>query len=103
VFDFTILRRGVWAGHPKLHTMGKEELPRGGFVELAPIVVLDTLDLVAELSTDKREELSNTKKSVRLQTQRKSPGIVQKIIKYNKIIFRTQNANNWRCPNVTIN
>jgi hypothetical protein len=103
VFDFTILRRGVWAGHPKLHAMCKEELPRGGFVELAPIVALDTLDLVAELSTDKREELSNTKKSVRLQTQRKSPGIVQKIIKYNKIIFRTQNANNWRCPNVTIN
>jgi hypothetical protein len=26
-FNFTILRRGVWTGHPELHAMGKEELP----------------------------------------------------------------------------
>jgi hypothetical protein len=60
VFDFTILRIGVWAGHSELHTMGKEELSRGGVVKLTPIVALNTLDLVAELSTDKREELSDS-------------------------------------------
>jgi hypothetical protein len=27
--NFTILRRGVWVGHPELHAMGKKELPRG--------------------------------------------------------------------------
>jgi hypothetical protein len=66
----------------------KEELSRG-VVELAPIVTLDTLDLATEVSTNKREELGDSRKSVRLQTQRKSPRIVQKIIKDNKIIFRT--------------
>jgi hypothetical protein len=35
--------------------MGKKELSRQGVVELVPIVTLDTLDLVAELSIDKRE------------------------------------------------
>jgi hypothetical protein len=51
---FTILRRGVWAGHPEMHAMSKKELPRGGVVELMPIAALDTLNLAAELSTDKK-------------------------------------------------
>jgi hypothetical protein len=75
-FGFTVLRRGVWAGHPELNAVGKEEPPRGGVVELAPIVALDTLDLAAELSPNKREELNDSQKGVRLQTQRKSPGIM---------------------------
>jgi hypothetical protein len=75
VFDFTILRIGVWAGQSELHTMGKEELS-WGVVKLTPIVALNTLDLMAELSTDKREELGDSWKSVRLQTQRKCSGIV---------------------------
>jgi hypothetical protein len=40
--------------------MGKEELPRGGVVKLSPIVALDVLALVAELSTDKRKELGDS-------------------------------------------
>jgi hypothetical protein len=47
--------------------------------------------------------MGDSQKSVRLQLQRKSLGIVQKIIKDNKIIFRSQNANNRRCSNITIN
>jgi hypothetical protein len=66
VLSFTILRRGVWAGHLELHAVGKEELPRGGVVELVPIVVLDILDLAAKLSTDKRKELGDSRKGVRL-------------------------------------
>jgi hypothetical protein len=76
--NFTILRRGVWVGHPELHAMGKKELPRGWVVELTPIVALNALDLAAELSTDKGKELGNSQKGVRLQTQRKSPRVVQK-------------------------
>jgi hypothetical protein len=34
-----------------LHAVGKEELPQGGVVELTPIVILDALDLVAEVLT----------------------------------------------------
>jgi hypothetical protein len=71
-----------------LHAMGKEELPRGGVVELVLIIVSDTLDLVVELSTDKREQLSDSRKDVRLHTQRKTTRIVEKI-KDNKIILKT--------------
>jgi hypothetical protein len=53
MLDFTVLRIGVWVGHPELHAVGKEELPRGGVVELTPIVVLNTLELATELSADK--------------------------------------------------
>jgi hypothetical protein len=49
------LRIGVWAGHPKLHAVGKEELPRGGVIELAPIVALDTLHLAEVLTKEKIE------------------------------------------------
>jgi hypothetical protein len=101
--SFTILRRGVWTGHPEVHAMSKEELPQEGVVELTPIVALDTLNLAAELSANKREELGDSRKSVRLQTQRKSLRVVQKIIKNDKVIFGTRDANNKRCPKITMN
>jgi hypothetical protein len=84
----------VWVGHPEVHAMSKEELPRGGVVKLMPIVTLDALNLVTGLSADTRKELGDSQKYVRLQTQRKSPRVVQKIIKNDKIIFRTREANN---------
>jgi hypothetical protein len=52
---FTILRRAIWAGHPEVHAMSKEELPRGGVEELTPIVTFDALNIVTELSADKRK------------------------------------------------
>jgi hypothetical protein len=74
--NFTILRSGVWTGHPELHAVRKEELPQGGVVELAHIVALDVLDLAVELSTGKREELGDSRKGVRFQMQRNSPIVV---------------------------
>jgi hypothetical protein len=68
---FTVLRRGVWEGHSELHVVCKEELPQGGVIELVAIVTLDTLDIAIKPSTEKREELGDTQKGVRLQTQRK--------------------------------
>jgi hypothetical protein len=56
--------------------MSKEELPRGGIVELMPIVALDAINLTTELSADKRKELGDSRKIVKLQTQRKSPRCV---------------------------
>jgi hypothetical protein len=50
---------------------------------------MDALNLKAELSTHKREELSDSRKGVRFQMQRKSPRVVRKIIKNDKIIFKT--------------
>jgi hypothetical protein len=75
---FNVLRRGVWVEHPEVHTMSKEELPRGGVVELTLIIALDTLNLAAKLSADKRIELGDSRKGARLQTQGKSQRVVQK-------------------------
>jgi hypothetical protein len=90
-------------GHPKVHAMRKEKLPQGGVVELIPIVALDTLNRAAELSANKRKELGDSQKGVRLQAQKESPRVVQKIIKNDKVIFRTRDPNNGRCPNITMN
>jgi hypothetical protein len=40
--------------------MSKQKLCRGGVVELTFIIALDTFDLAAELSTNKREELGDS-------------------------------------------
>jgi hypothetical protein len=74
--SFTILRTDVLAGHSEVHAMSKEKLPRGGVVELTPIVALDTLNRVVKMSVDKRKELGDSPKGVRLQAQRKSPRVV---------------------------
>jgi hypothetical protein len=76
MLGFTDLRRVVWVGHLEVHTVSKEELHRGGVVKLTPIVALDALNLAAKLSTEKRKELGDSRKGVRLQTQRKSPRVV---------------------------
>jgi hypothetical protein len=71
-----------------VHTMRKEELPRGEAIELTPIVALDALNLATELSANNRKEMSDSQKGARLQTQRKTLRVVQKISKNDKIIFR---------------
>jgi hypothetical protein len=47
--------------------MSKEKLPRGGVVELTPIVALDALNHATQLSADKRKDLGDSQKGVRLQ------------------------------------
>jgi hypothetical protein len=61
MLKFTVLMRGVWAGHPEVHAMTKEKLPRG-VVELTHIVALNALNRAAELSADKRKELGDNQK-----------------------------------------
>jgi hypothetical protein len=68
-----------------------------------PIIALDALNYAVELSVDKRKELRDSQKGVRLQVQRKSPGVVQKIIKNGKVLFRIRDTNNKRCSNITMN
>jgi hypothetical protein len=56
--------------------MSKEELSRGGVVKLTHIVTLDTHNLTTKLSANKRKELGDSQKGVRLPTQRRSPIVV---------------------------
>jgi hypothetical protein len=76
VLDFTVLRRGVCAGHSKVHAMSKEKLHQGGVVELTLIVALDTLNHAVKLSVVKKKELGDSQKCVRPQAQRKSSRVV---------------------------
>jgi hypothetical protein len=48
--------------------MRKEESPRGGVIELTPIVTLNGLDGETELSRHPSEEVTNRGKSIRLGT-----------------------------------
>jgi hypothetical protein len=62
MLNFTILRRGIWEGHPEMHAKSKKKLPRGLVVELTPIITLDALNHAVELSADKRKELGDSQK-----------------------------------------
>jgi hypothetical protein len=66
MLGFIILRRGVWAGHLEVHAMSKEELPQGRFVELTSIVAFNSLNLTTKLSAEKRKELGDSQKCIRL-------------------------------------
>jgi hypothetical protein len=70
---FTVLGRGVWAGHAKLGAVSEEERAGGGVVELASIIALDSLDGGAELCTCVGEKLRQCRESVRFKPQRKCP------------------------------
>jgi hypothetical protein len=59
---FTVLGGGVWAGHVKLGAVSEEEHARGGVVELASIIALDSLDGGAELCTCVSEKLRVSRK-----------------------------------------
>jgi hypothetical protein len=47
--DFTVLRRGVWAGHQQDDPIGGKECAGGGIVELTTVVTLDHFDGAAKL------------------------------------------------------
>ena len=47
--SFTVLRRGVGAGHVQMDSMGEEERACAGVVKLTPIVALDSFHHDAEL------------------------------------------------------
>jgi hypothetical protein len=53
--DFTILRRGVWVGHPQYNPTGGKECVGGGIVELTIAVTLDDFDGAAKLHGNKGE------------------------------------------------
>ena len=96
--SLAVLRGSIRTRHAQLNTMLKKEGPRGGVIELAPVVTLDGLDGEAELSGHPGEEVTERGKSLRLGTQRKSPGIVREIINHDKIVFVARNAHHRRWP-----
>ena len=56
--------------------MGNKKCVGGGVIKFTAIVALDAFDGDTKLSGDIGEELSESGKSVRLETQRKGPEVV---------------------------
>jgi hypothetical protein len=52
---FTVLQRGVGAGHPQNYPVSGEECSRVGIVELMTVVAMNNFDGVAKLCGDKGE------------------------------------------------
>ena len=83
VLGFTILRRGVWARHPKMKAAGEEESAGTRVVKLLPVVTLDDLDCHAKLCLYIGKEVSYSGKRIRLEAQRKRPQIMRAVVKKN--------------------
>jgi hypothetical protein len=60
--DFTILRRGVWAGHPQDDPTGGKECTGGSIVKLTVIVTLDNFDGAAKQCENKGENIDSVGK-----------------------------------------
>ena len=86
-FSFTVLGRGVRAGHAKMNALGEKEGTGTGVIELFPVVTLNRLDAGAKLSGGVGDEVGEHAESVRLKAERKSPQVVSAIIKNDQIIF----------------
>jgi len=71
--SFTVLRRGVWAGHAQVNTIGEEEGARARVVKLAPIIALHRFHHGTKLWTHLRKEVSQCGECVRFNTKGKSP------------------------------
>ena len=67
-FSFTVLRRGVRAGHAKVDAPGEEESTGAGVVKLAPVVALNSLYGGAELGGGVGNEVGERAESVRFNT-----------------------------------
>jgi hypothetical protein len=91
---FTILLRGVWAGHEENGTVGEEERASRGVVKLTAIVALDGFDRGAKLHAHMSKKVRNGGESIGYKKKRKCPSIMRIIINNNEIIFVTRHADN---------
>jgi hypothetical protein len=60
--DFTVIRKGVWGGHPQDDPTGGKECTGAGIVKLSTVVTLDDFDGEAKLFGDKGEKIDNVGK-----------------------------------------
>jgi hypothetical protein len=59
---FTVMQRGVWAGHLQDDPIGGKECAGGSIVELTVVVTLDDFDGAAKLRVNKGEKIDNVGK-----------------------------------------
>lgn len=82
--------------------MREKERAGSRVVKLAAIIALDALDGGAKLRRDKGKEISKSSKSVRLETQWKSPYVMGAVVKNNQVVLVTRHTKNRRRPEITM-
>jgi hypothetical protein len=96
-----ILRGGVRARHPQLHTV-REKGARRGVINLMSIIALNSLDGTTERSRHPHKEIRKVREGVRLTTEEKGPQVVREVIQNDQIVSTTGDAGNRGCPKVTV-
>ena len=86
-----------------MNAPSEEESTGSGVIKLFAIVTLNGLDTSAKLGGGIGEEVGDRAESVKLKSKRKSPQVMSAIIKYDQIIFKSRDANDRRCPQITMN
>jgi hypothetical protein len=98
-----VLGGGVGARETQLNATGEEELPRGMVVKLAAVVTLQGTDWAVKLGGDPGEEVCEGGERVGLQSKRKSPKKMGKVIQNHQILFITRKTEYMRGPEITMN
>ena len=98
-----VLLRSVRASETKDRAVCGEKVAYRKVIELLPVVCLQRMDGMSKLCGDIRVERGESGNSIRLSPQREGPHIVQKIIKYDKIIKIARVTGNRRGPDITMN
>jgi hypothetical protein len=102
-FGPAVLGRGVGARETQLDAMSEKERARGVIVELAAVVTLQGTDRAVKLGGDPGEEVCEGGERVGLQSKRKSPKKMGKIIQNHQIVFITRKTEYRRGPEITMN
>ena len=96
------MRRGIRTRHAQLNTPREEERTGGGVVELPPVVTLDGLNGVAELSGHPGKVVE-CGEGLRLGAQRKRPRVVREVVNHHEIVLVTRHAGYRSGPQITVN
>jgi hypothetical protein len=102
-FSPAVLGRGVRARETQLDAMSEKERAGGVIVELAVVVTLQGMDRTVKLGGDPGEEVCEGGERVGLQSKRKSPKKMGKVIENHQIVFITRKTEYRRGPEITMN
>jgi hypothetical protein len=102
-FDTAVLGRGVRARETHLDAMSEKERAGGVVVELAAVVTLQGTNRAVKLGGDPGEEVCEGGERVGLQSKRKSPKKMGKVIQNHQIVFITRKTEYRRGPEITMN
>ena len=86
-----------------MDAVAREESGDRGVDELGSIVGLHSNYGKVELGVDVGDEVEDSGGGVRFMAERKRPHKMRVFIDNNKVVFKTRNTKNGRCPQITVN